>query len=136
MPLIANIYRSGRLSSDGLMKPKDATLFGWSSEVDQVIVMNVDGPFDPASYTSYMPVLIRRHRTMPALHVVSVLHHEANKWTMFGGNFLHSSDSRFAEACNNIMAHGNDWPQKPDGRYRVHEHMSFHAIPIHDRIEG
>lgn len=136
MGLHANIYRAGRLNTGGkILVPDDCTLNGWSGNYgfDHVCVVNAEGPFEPDE--QHPAVLIRRHRTMPALHVVSVAHHEAGKWTMFGGNFLYTSDSRFSELCNNLMAHGNDWPHKPDGRYNVHEHMSFHAIPIHDRVE-
>jgi hypothetical protein len=136
MGLIANVFRSGELAGNGLMRPTDCTSYGWSSIYDKVIIVNVPGPFEPESYTDYVPVYIRRHRSMPALHIVSVAHEEANKWTMMGGNFLYCSDSRFRQACNDIMTHGNDWPHKPDGRYRIHEHMSFGAIPIHDRVEG
>lgn len=136
MGLIANVYRTGELTPEGLMKPQNCTLNGWSSTTDRVIVVNIPGPFDPESYTGYMPVMLVRHRTMPALHVVSVKHFQEKRWTMMGGNFLHSSDSRFSQACNDIMAHGNGWPHTTDGRYHVHEQMSFHAIPIHDRVEG
>lgn len=126
MGLHAAIYRA----TDRM----DCTLNGWSSRFTHVCVVNASGPFEPDE--NHPAVLIRRHRTMPALHIVSVADHESGKWTMFGGNFLYSSDSRFAEACNDIMMHGNDWPTKPDGRYSIPSHMSFGAINIHDRIEG
>ena len=40
------------------------------------------------------------------------------KWTMFGGNFAYTSDSRFSEAVSAIVG------------YRF-----YGAVPIHDRIE-
>lgn len=134
MGLTANVYRTGTLLPNGLMKPRDCTLDGWSSRFDRVCIVNINGPFEPSE--DCPAVMLLRHRTMPALHVVSVEHHEAKRWTMTGGNFLHCSDSRFSEACNNIMVHGNGWPHTTDGRYRAHEHMSFGAVAIHDRIEG
>lgn len=136
MGLIAEVHRSGRLLDSGLMKPDDCTLNGWSSIHDKVIVVNIEGPFTPESYTQYVPVFLRRHRSMPALHIVSVAHEEAKVWTMMGGNFLYSSDSRFSQACNDIMCYGNHYPASVDRTvYNVHAHMSFHAIPIHDRVE-
>ena len=127
MGLIAHVYRS----ADGM----DCTLHGWSSRFKTVCVINAEGPFDPDE--NCPAVLIRRHRTMPALHIVLNQHMLEGRWTMMGGNFLHSSDSRFGEACNAIMTHGNGWPKSADRvRYNIPEHMSFGAIPIHDRIEG
>jgi hypothetical protein len=40
-------------------------------------------------------------------------------WTMMGGNFAHTSDSRFGEAIEKIVG------------YRM-----YGAVAIHDRIEG
>lgn len=128
MPLTAKVFRC----ADG----RDCTNGGWSSRIQDVIVLNCEGPCDPASYTEYMPVLLQRHRTMPALHIVAEKHLKAQQWTMFGGNFLYCSDSRFRQLCTDIMMYGNGWPNVIDAKYPIHEHMSFGAIPIHDRIEG
>ena len=96
---------------------RDCTLRGWSSRFDQVCVVNADGPFDPSD--EYPAVVIVPHRTVKgAIHAVSVEHHEAKKWTMFGGNYLASSDSRFWELCERL------------GASRYHG-----AVAIHDRVE-
>lgn len=126
MGLHAEIYRT----PDGT----DCTLRGWSSRFTHVCVVNADGPFEPDE--RHPAVLIRRHRSMPALHVVSVQHFEAGQWTMFGGNFLYSSDSRFGEACRQILIYGNSGAGKPAPVYSIPHHMCFGAINIHDRVEN
>lgn len=137
MGLHANIYRAGQLTTEGrVFVPYDCTSNGWSGNYgfDHACIINADGPFEPDEY--HPAVMVCRHRTMPSLHVVSVKHYEAGRWTMFGGNFLYSSDSRFGELCNNLMAYGNEWPYKASEVYNIPSHMSFHAIPIHDRVES
>lgn len=126
MGLLANVFRA----ADGM----DCTLYGWSSSFTTVCVVNAEGPFQPDE--RHPAVMIRRHLTMPALHAVLVEHHEARKWTMMGGNFMYSSDSRFREACAQIMIYGHKWPEKKTAVYDIPLHMSFGAIAIHDRIEG
>ncbi len=118
MGITAYVYRC----ADG----RDCTLLGWSSKFTRVCVINAEGPSDPDD--DCPAVVMVRHRTMPALHVVSLKDQASGRWTMMGGNFLHSSDSRFGELCRRLMEEG--------GRYTLPTHMFFGAIPIHDRIEG
>lgn len=119
MGIIANVYRTGHSISPDTMQVRDCTLNGWSSlfGYDQVCVVNAEGPFEPSD--DYPAVMIVPHRTVKgAIHAVSVEHHEAKKWTMFGGNYLASSDSRFWELCERL------------GASRYHG-----AVAIHDRVE-
>lgn len=116
MGLIANVYRA----ADG----RDCTLHGWSSKHETVCVVNADGPFEPRDD---MPaVMIVRHRTMNTLHAVAVDDYDSGAWTMMGGNFLHSSDSRFAELCRKLLE---------EGGVQSRAYFSYGAVPIHDRKE-
>jgi hypothetical protein len=113
MGLIASVYRNTDITAD-------CTNGGWSSRFTKVCIVNAEGPFEP---TEDCPgVIVRKHRTMKSLNVVSVADDEANKWTMAGGNFLHTSDSRLGELVRDLL--GADYQ------------YSFGAISIHDRFEG
>ena len=134
MGIHASIYRSGKLRANpggGLLTPDDCTLNGWSGNYgfDHVCVVNAEGPFEPDA--KHPAVLIVRHRqeNFNTLHAVSVAHHEAKKWTMMGGNFLYSSDSRFGELCVRLMAEGRC------GIQTNAVHWSPGAVAIHDRVE-
>lgn len=121
MGIIANVYRTGstRGCDMGLMKVEDCTNNGWSSGhgFDRVCVVNADGPFEPSD--DCPAVMIVPHRTVKgAIHAISLHHHETKQWTMFGGNYLASSDSRFWELCERL------------GASRYHG-----AVAIHDRVE-
>ena len=125
MGLVANVYRSGVLLKGGLQVPDnalmgvcDCTLKGWSSYSDKVCILNAEGPFKPRD--GVPGVVLVRHRTMKHVYAVSVDDHEKGLWTMMGGNFLHTSDSRFGETVRKLL----DDPTAFVG-----------AVPIHDRKE-
>jgi hypothetical protein len=120
MGLIASVYRNA--------DDRDCTLHGWSSKAygfDSVCVVNADGPFEPDE--KHPAVLVVRHRTMNTLHAVSKHHFDNKTWTMMGGNFLYTSDSRFGELCRKLLE---------EGGVRSPSHFSYGAVPIHDRVEG
>lgn len=130
MGIIANVYRTGKLTGrHSTWEVRDCTLNGWSSQFDQVCVVNASGPFEPSD--SCPGVMVFKHCTVLALHAVLVEHHENKKWTMMGGNFLHSTDSRFGELCRNLLTNSPD-PRASFGNI----HFGYGAVPIHDRIEN
>ena len=119
MGLIATVYRSVMTQlADGSAFMNDATNYGWSSRFNTVCVVNVPGPFEPRD--GVPGVVLVRHRTMKHVYAVSVNDHEKGLWTMMGGNFLHTSDSRFGETVRKLL----DDPTAFVG-----------AVPIHDRKE-
>lgn len=120
MGIHAYVYRSGKTTAAGTFIPDDCTLNGWSGNFgfDQVCVVNAEGPAEPDK--DHPAVMLVAHRTLRgAIHAVSVKHFDEGKWTMFGGNFLATSDSRFWELCEKL------------GASRFHG-----AVAIHDRVEG
>lgn len=130
MGIIANVYRTGSWAKDGendsaVLLPEDYTNRGWSRRINQVVVVNAEGPFEPT--VDRPGVVIVRHRTVDALHAVSVEHHESGKWTMAGGNFLYSCDSRFGELCVRLLREG--------GVNFKSGHFGYGAVSIHDRVE-
>lgn len=112
MGLIANVYRT---------TGRDCSLLGWSSKHDRVIITNASGPFDPEKYPEYEAVRIVKHRTMHTVHAVSEKDLASGRWTMFGGNLLSCSDSRFGELIAEILGEQYQYAVK--------------AVAIHDRIE-
>jgi len=115
MGLIASVFVKRRWHNEGI----DCTINGWSARFDEVCVVNVEGPFEPDD--KYPAVMLVPHRTLKhAIHVVLVEHHEKGLWTMAGGNYLSTTDSRFWEGVAEIIGP---------------EHRFHGAVAIHDRIE-
>lgn len=96
----------------------DCTNGGVSSRFKEAILVGPDvtGPCDTETDRSAkeLPILVYRNYTAPGMHKIQMIHAvpidllNAGKWTMFGGNFIYTSDSRF--------------PQR-------------FPIPVHDRVE-
>jgi hypothetical protein len=111
MGLIANIYKNnGQDFSNG----------GLSSRVNEVTVVNVDGPFEP---TEDRPaVLLVEGNARGTVKVVPALE-GGDGWTawpgsMMGGCYVATSDARFTQAVEDLLG------------------ISFYgAIALHDRYE-
>lgn len=88
----------------------DCTLGGLSSKHDTLTLVG-EGVAEVFAPTPDMPALELRTRKVGSRVYVNAAPAGETRWTMFGGNFIHSSDSRFA-------ALNNGYP-----------------IPVHDRVE-
>lgn len=104
MGLLASIFRSD---------DRDFSAGGISSRYKQVCIMNVEGPFEPSDTA---PAVRLEKGPMNSLHLVP--EESSGKWTMMGGCFVHTSDSRFSRAAEKILGHG--W---------------YGAVALHDRVE-
>ncbi len=109
MGLIVSIYRNAELTGD-------CTMNGVSRRYTKLCVVNAEGPFEPSDDAPAAMILANAGGTAVIKSVVDIA---SGKWTMFGGNFAYTSDSRFAEAVAEVVGK------------RI-----YAAIPIHDRIEG
>lgn len=106
MGMIVSVYRSHL---------GDCTNEGISSTAQKLCVINVPGPFSPQPD---MPAA-KLERHMPgALRIVPVDRPARGVGPMFGGNYASTSDSRFSEACRQLL--GADF---------------YGAVAIHDRFE-
>lgn len=115
MPLVAYVYRNADPSFG------DCSLNGWSSLYHQALVLNANGPCNPEDYLHIPHVYMVKHPTMNCVHIRHKAQHETGKHTMFGGNYLTSSDSRFSELIATLIGA---------------EHRYGHGpVAIHDRIE-
>jgi hypothetical protein len=123
MGLIIDVYRNGTY---------DCTMRGISSperaKRDQLCIVNIPGPFEPsADVPAAMLVhnnVFGDHRPLvkivPALRAPDFTWEKEKRWTMFGGNYGATSDSRFSEAVADML--GTEFYSG--------------AVKIHDRIEG
>jgi hypothetical protein len=95
----------------------DCTAGGITSRFNRLCVVNVNGPFDPTDDT---PAVMLVKGNMPGtVKIVPVEELDKGSWTMFGGNYAATSDSRFSQAIEKIVG----------GRF-------YGAVPVHDRVEN
>ena len=110
MGLLAFVYRT----PDGV----DCTNNGLSYQHERMVIMNVDGPFEP---TDDAPAcwLDEGYNRGTVRIVVEDPRMAKRRHFMMGGNYLSTSDSRLSQAVEEIT--GESW---------------YGAIAIHDRHEG
>lgn len=121
MGIYANVYKN--------QSGYDCSLNGISSDAQELLILNAEGPFEEKQVQAVMARSGRKiavARMVPGnlpgcVKIVPVdeAGEPVKQWVMFGGNFAYSSDSRFHElvAALGGPRHGG-------------------AVPIHDRIEG
>jgi hypothetical protein len=93
----------------------DASNFGISSKHNRVWV-RLPHEVDDKAPEGVPVVKLERH--VPGL-VRLVPESDGKRWFMFGGNFAHTSDSRFREAVEALTGH-----------------PFYGAVALHDRTEG
>jgi hypothetical protein len=81
---------------------------GISSRFDKLLAVNVDGPFEPSD--DCPAVLLESHyagilRIVPAEKTPAGRWVRDPRWTMFGGNYAATSDSRWSDACRKLLGH-------------------------------
>jgi hypothetical protein len=113
MGLIVDVYRRPA--------DMDCSLNGISEQFTELVLVNVDGPFEPKSNR---PAAILESHQPGCLRIVPAEklgngYVKIKSWTMMGGNYGATSDSRFSEACEKLLGH-----------------CFYGAVPIHDRIES
>jgi hypothetical protein len=115
MGLIANVLSH----KDMRDKRVDTTLNGWSSRFVTCCITNADGPFHPSPSCPAVRLVAVNLCGFTVVHAIAEDDLASDKWTMFGGNYVDCSDSRFGELVEKLCG----------VKMRV-------AIPIHDRAEG
>jgi len=92
----------------------DCSKNGVTNRYNKLCVVNVDGPFEPSDDAAAVELV---EGNLPnTVKIVPV--GEKGKWTLFGGNYAASSDSRFSEAIRTLI--GGNWSG---------------AVAVHDRVE-
>jgi hypothetical protein len=96
---------------------RDCTNGGASSKHNRLCITNMEGPFDPSDNCPAAQLVA--HPTVKGhCYIVPQETLDSGRWYMMGGNFAHSSDSRFHEAIKKMT--GNN---------------GCFAVGIHDRVE-
>ena len=111
MGLILTVYRN----AEGY----DCTNGGVTSKFNKVCVTNVEGPFDPSPDAPAVELVGKSFSFGKSVNLVPVDLLEKKSWTMFGGNYATTSDSRFSKAVEKMLG------------------VPFWsgAVPVHDRVE-
>lgn len=92
----------------------DSTNWGISFRSNVLTVVNVEGPFDPDNQAPAV-LLVKGNIESSPPKLVPV--EDNDQWTMFGGNYGGTSDSRFADAVEQLCG------------------IRANIVPIHDRVE-
>ena len=117
MGIIVSVLRSFTQADDWL-EINDTTNGGITNVetgVHELTIINADGPFEP---TVDAPAAVIKLTPCGSAKIVPNIWADGSKWTMFGGNYAATSDSRFGEAIKKMT--GQDF---------------YGAVPIHDRTE-
>jgi hypothetical protein len=93
----------------------DCTCNGVTNRFDRLCVVNVEGPFEPSDSC---PAVTLEAGALDGIAVLRPVEAGSN-WTMFGGNYASTSDSRFSRAVEFICGH-----------------RFYGAVAVHDRIES
>ena len=108
MGILVNIYRNG----------SDCTNGGESASAKGFTVTNCEGPFEPCeNYPAAELVVAEPIGGRKILRLIP--ESKKGKWTMFGGNYATTSDSRFSELCEELL--GTNF---------------YGAVAVHDRVEA
>jgi len=105
MGLILSVYKDDS---------SDCSNSGISSKHSRVCVVNASGPFEPSDE---YPAVVLTEGPFNSVNLVPVELIGSGKWTMFGGNYAGTSDSRFSEAVEKMCGYRHG------------------MIKIHDRVE-
>ena len=106
MGMIVSVYTSK--DSD-----YDCTNNGVTNRFDRLCVINVEGPFEPDENTP--AVYLDKGAVDGVVKLVPL--ETGTRWTMFGGNYATTSDSRFSAAVELLLG------QKFYGAVAVHDRM-------------
>ena len=105
MGLLACIYDSplGNCSNKGI-----------SAKFKSVCIVNAEGPFEPSENAPAVTLVKRPYGNIVAIPVGL-----EGKWTMFGGAYVSTSDSRFGELVRKLSGYEHGFP-----------------VALHDRVES
>lgn len=110
MGMIISVYRD----ADRV----DCSANGLSRQFDRLCVVNVPGPFEPGPDLPAFELVKSDVFGKHEYRSVKLVPEGETRWTMFGGNYGSTSDSRWGKAIEDLI----------DIRF-------YGAVPIHDRIE-
>ena len=118
MGLHINVYKEVK-TGNGWLDNVDCTNGGITSKnIKGLCITNCDGPFDPCEDYPAARLIVRSVMGRKIVNIVPEEELEKKSWTMMGGNYGGTSDSRFGDKVEEMM-----------------ESAFYGAVPIHDRVE-
>tara|TARA_R110000787_G_scaffold23515_2_gene67162 strand:+ start:413 stop:784 length:372 start_codon:yes stop_codon:yes gene_type:complete len=122
MGLNINVYKEVRNGNDSFTRwldNVDCTNGGITSKnIKGLCITNCDGPFEPCEDYPAAQLVSRNFGGGKIVHIVPTAEIEKGSWTMMGGNYGSTSDSRFSEKVEEMLG----------ARF-------YGALAIHDRVE-
>ena len=110
MGLHIEVYKNGKW---------DCTNGGVTSkDIKGLCITNCSGPFSPSEEYPEALLVPQKNMGRITVKIVPVSEIEKGSWTMFGGHYGATSDSRFSEKVEEFMGSA-----------------FYGAVPIHDRVE-
>jgi len=110
MGIHVNIYKD--------VREVDCTNGGESSYAKGFTVVNAEGPAEPCE--DYPPAELVMAEPIGGVKILRLIPvSKKEEWTMFGGNYASTSDSRFPELCEKLLGA-----------------PFYGAVSVHDRVEG
>ena len=88
-------------------------------EVRGLTIINIQAPHEPSKEYPAATIVAEKHFKHPTVRVIPLELLEKRVWTMFGGSYVATSDSRFNEAIEQLI-----------GR------TFYGAVSLHDRTES
>jgi hypothetical protein len=111
--MLASIYRD----ADG----SDCSNGGISGRVKQVVIVDVPGPFEPTKDAPAVRLVVRKLGKHNYVHAEPVEGPGDGVGPMFGGAFIHTSDSRFGETVAKLSGYGHGFPVALHDRWESQE---------------
>ena len=88
-------------------------------EVRGVTIINIEAPHEPSKECPAASLVAEKHFKHPTVRVVPLELLEKKAWSMMGGSYVATSDSRFNEAIEQLTGH-----------------TFYGAVALHDRTES
>ena len=118
MGLHINVYKEVRTGNDWLDNV-DCTNGGITSKnIKGLCITNCDGPFNPTEDYPAARLVVRNIMGSKIVTIVPEEELEKGSWTMMGGNYGSTSDSRFKDKLEEMLGE-----------------RFYGAVAIHDRVE-
>jgi len=118
MGLHVEIYRCYELGNGGCSN------YGVSDiqtrpHIRGLTITNIEAPFEPSNEYPAAQLVVEKHFKYPTVRVVPQELLDAGAWSMMGGSYVATSDSRFNEKIEELTGH-----------------TFYGAVALHDRTES
>ena len=118
MGLHVEIYRCYELGNGGCSNHGVSDI-QTRPEIRGLTITNIEAPFEPSQEYPAAKLVVEKHFKYPTVRVVPQELLDAGVWSMMGGSYVATSDSRFNEKIEELTGH-----------------TFYGAVALHDRTES